>query len=228
MSTEIAQCAEQYLGFTLKGLKSEALSFLNDLADSKKFTLLQMFHILSTAQQNVGTLWASSAITVTDEHFTTEVTQEAIDTLSTKLKVFRPSHFGSALFANFVEGEYHTVGLKMFAQLLKADGWEVQFFPSQFNVASLFRYLDAKGRRFDLICCSVTMEFNVDDLKGILKILRTNIRTRKTKIVVGSQLFQQESYVDRMIDDETKEPLADCLAKDFDSGIDYARRIVLS
>lgn len=228
MSEEIGPYVEQYLGYALKRRKEDALSLLSRMADSKKFTLLQMFHILAAAQQQIGSLWAKGTITVADEHFATEVVQEAIDLLSTKMKVFHRQKMGSALFANFVEGEYHTVGLKMFSELLKSDGWDVELFKSPMHVASFFKYLETARRKFDLICCSITMEFNIDDLKSILKILRTNIYTKNTKILIGSQLFLQQRFVDQMIDAETKVPLADFLAMNFDSGMEFVKGIELN
>jgi methanogenic corrinoid protein MtbC1 len=227
MSEEIGPYIEQYLGFALKRRREEAISFLSGLADSKKFSLLQMFHILAAAQQQVGSLWAKGTITVADEHYATEVTLEAIDLLPSKLKVFRRQKIGSALLANFVDGEFHTVGLKMFSQLLKAEGWDVELFTLPLHLATFFKFLETTGRRFDLICCSVTMDFNIDDLKSMLKVLRTNIHTKNMKILVGSQLFQQQRFAVQMIDDETKEPLADFLAKDFDLGIEFVRKIKL-
>ncbi|MCL4518372.1 MAG: cobalamin B12-binding domain-containing protein, partial [Thaumarchaeota archaeon] len=172
-----------------------------------------------------GELWSNGTITVADEHYATEVVLEAIDVLSSKLKVFRKQKIGSALVANFVEGEYHTIGLEMFAELLKSQGWDVELFSVPLNIASLFKHLENSRKRFELICCSVTMEFNIEDLKSILKILRTNIHTRDSIVVVGSQLFLHKGVTDQIIDEETKKPLADFLAKNFHDGIQFVQSI---
>ncbi len=225
MTEYLSTHLDQYLGFMLKKQREDALAFLGDLAESKKFTLIQLFQILAKAQQEIGSLWAKGAITVADEHYATEVTQEAVDTLASKLRGFHREKTGSALLANFVEGEYHTVGLKMFAELLKDDGWEVELFSAPLHVVSLFKYLESAGKRFDLICCSVTMEFNLEDLKSILKILRTNIHTKDTMVLVGSQLFLDKRFIDLMIDEKTNTPLADFLAKNFDDGMEFVRKV---
>lgn len=225
MTGDLPAQVDKYLGFVLKKQREDALALLRSLADSKKFALIQLFKILANAQQQVGSLWAKGAITVADEHYATEVTQEAIDMLANKLRTFHRESTGSALLANFVEGEYHTVGLKMFSELLKADGWNIELFTSSLHVANLFKYLESAGRRFDLICCSVTMEFNLEELRSVLKILRTNIHTKDTTVLVGSQLFLNKRFRDKMIDEETNEPLADFLAKSFDEGIEFVRGI---
>jgi len=127
--------------------------------------------------------------------------------------------------ANFVEGEYHTVGLKMFSELLRADGWDVRLFTTSLHVANFFKYLESAGKRFDLICCSVTMEFNLEELRSILKILRTNIHTKNMIVLAGSQLFVNKRFRDKMIDEETNKPLADFLSKSFEDGIEFVRSI---
>jgi methanogenic corrinoid protein MtbC1 len=225
MSEEIPRYVEGYLGLVLKRKKIEALAYLSDIVELKKLGLLDMFHILAGAQEKVGSLWANGSITVADEHYTTEATLEAIELLSNKIKKFQRDRVGFALIANFVEGEYHTVGLRMFSELLKSHGWDVQFFAMPLHVASLFKYLETAGKKFDLICCSVTMEFNIEELKSILKILKTNVQTRNVKILVGSHLFDRSNFVEKFTDEETKQSLADYLAKDFDSGIEYVRNI---
>ena len=225
MTEDLRAQVDKYLGFVLKKQREDALALLRSLADSKKFALIQLFKILANAQQEVGSLWAKGAISVADEHYTTEVTQEAIDMLANKLRCFHRVSTGSALLTNFVEGEYHTVGLKMFSELLKADGWDIELFTTSLHVANLFKHLESARKRFDLICCSVTMEFNLKELQSILKILRTNIHTKYTKVLVGSHLFLEKRFRDKMIDEETNKPLADFLAKSFEEGIGYVRTI---
>ncbi len=225
MIEDLSANVDQYLGFVLKKQREEALALLRSLADSKEFALIQLFQILARAQQEVGSLWAKRTITVADEHYTTDVTQEAIEMLASKLKSFHRESTGSALLANFVDGEYHTVGLKMFSELLKADGWNIELFTTSLHVANLFNFLERAGKRFDLVCCSVTMEFNLEELRSILKILRTNIHTKDTIVLVGSQLFQDKHFRDRMIDEETHESLANFLARGFDDGMEFVRSI---
>lgn len=225
MIEDLSTNVDQYLGFVLKKRREDALAFLRGLADSREFALIELFQILAKAQQEVGSLWAKRTITVADEHYATDVTQEAIDMLASKLKSFHRESVGSALLANFVEGEYHTLGLKMFSELLKADGWNIELFTTSLHVANLFNYLERAGKMFDLICCSVTMEFNLEELRSILKILGTNIHTKDTIVLVGSHLFQDKRFRDKMIDDETHRPLANFLARGFDDGIEFVRSI---
>lgn len=226
MTEEFPSYVDEYLRLVLRKQKDAALSFLRELADSKKLPLILLFDILAASQHTVGTLWSNGTITVADEHYATEVVLEAIDMLSSKFKVFRKQSTGSALVANFVEGEYHTVGLEMFARLLKSQGWDVELLSVPLNISALFKQLENSRKRFDLICCSVTMEFNIEDLVSVLKILRTNINTRDSIILVGSQLFLDERVTDQIIDRETQEPLADFLAKTFDDGMQFIQGII--
>jgi methanogenic corrinoid protein MtbC1 len=214
---------DEYLRFTLKKQGDNALSQIEYLADSKKFSLIEILDILVAAQQQVGSLWAKGSITVADEHYTTDITLKAIDILQNKFRPFHRVYVGSALLANFVDGEFHTVSLKMFAGLLKVDGWNVDLFVAPLHVASLFKHIGRSLKKFNLICCSLTMEFNLEELASILKILRTNINTAGSVIIVGSQLFSEQRYIDKMTDQETGRPLADFFAKDFEDGLEFIR-----
>ncbi len=96
-------------------------------------------------------------------------------------------------------------------------------YESPLNITNILKHIEKSGKKFDLICCSVTMEFNLKELKNILKILRTNINTKNSLILVGSRLFTSKRVRDLMIDEETTKPLADFLAKNFDEGIEFVQ-----
>lgn len=215
--------SNEYLRLVLKKERGGALAYLNNLADSYSFSLLQIFHVIASAQAEVGSLWENGAASIADEHFATEVALDAIELFSNKFKKYHREKIGTALVADFVEGEYHIIGLKMFGELLKSIGWEVELHASPLNITSILKHIEKSRKKFDLICCSVTMDFNLKEFKNILKILRTNIYTKDSIILVGSRLFTSKRVRDLMIDEETSKPLADFLAKNFDEGIEFLR-----
>ena len=121
---------------------------------------------------------------------------------------------GTALLTDFIEGEFHTMSLKMFAELLRSEGWEVEFYSSILSVARLFKHLEKTDKTLNLICTS----------HDALQPGRTSKRTEDTQnqcgtkspgIIVGSQLFKTKKVRDSLIDNETGVPLADFLASSF-------------
>lgn len=192
---------------------------MEQLADSKKFSLMDLFDILVVAQKQVSCApWG--VITIADEHYRTEVTLRAIEALSKKFPPPQGKSKGSALVANFLDREHHTVGVKMFAELLKANGWKVDFFATPLHIESLFDHIQ-KSSNYNLICCALTMEFNLQEIARILKTLRTNANTRESVIVVGSPLFSEKRFIDKVTDEGTGKPLADLLAKNFMDGLEF-------
>ena len=202
--------------------RGNALGLISDLP-AKGYTLLDVFDVLSGSQRMIGEMWAKGTITVADEHFATEVTLDAIEMASGKMKVFRREKKGSALLANFVEGEFHTIGLKMFAELLRSDGWEVEFYTSSLSVSQIFKYLQKSQKRFELICLSLTMQFNLEEFAGTLKILRTNLLTKDCTIIAGSDLFKTKRARGSLIDKETGRPLLDFIATSLGEGLKFVQ-----
>jgi len=221
LSEALSDYANEYLRLVLGKERGGALAYLSGLVDNKNLSLLQTFQVLSQAQAEVGKLWEEGAASIVDEHFATEVALDAVEIFSNKFRKYRREKIGTALVADFVEGEYHVIGLKMFAELLRSRGWEVELHETPLSIASILKHIEKSGKKFDLICCSVTMDFNLNELKNILKILRTNINTKNSLILVGSRLFGSKRVRDLMNDEETTKPLADFLAKNFDEGIDF-------
>jgi MerR family transcriptional regulator, light-induced transcriptional regulator len=226
LQREIRDYTSRYLKLVLNRDRGAALSFVSEIAGTKNYTLLDVFDVLTASQQKVGELWAKGAITVADEHFASETTLDSIELVSEKMKRFRRSKKGTALVANLIEGEFHTISLKMFSELLRSEGWEVDFYSSSLSVAQVFKYLEKTGKKFDLICISLTMKFNLAELQSILKILRTNILTRGSKLVIGSQLFKAKRNRNLLVDNETGLPLADYVALDFAGALSFINQSV--
>ncbi len=126
MDEALSDYANEYLRLVLRKERGGALAYLSGLVESKNLSLLQTFHVLASAQSEVGSLWEKGAASIADEHFATEVAIDAIELFSNKFRKYHREKVGTALLADFVEGEYHVIGLKMFAELLRSSGWDVE------------------------------------------------------------------------------------------------------
>ena len=222
---QLKRLSSEYLKEALNRQRGSALALVSGLAESKKYSMVEIFDVLSFAQQRVGSMWANGTATTADEHFVTETTLDAIGIVSQKLKKYFRERRETALLTNFIEGEFHNIGLKMFAELLRFEGWDVELYGSTLSVAQVFKHIEKSRKTFDLICISLTMGFNLGELRNVLKILRTNVLTNSSKIVVGSQLFKNKKNRDALVDEETRLPLADMLASSFEQGLKFIQSI---
>jgi len=150
-------------------------------------SLADIYGVLGAAQVEIGALWERGVITVSDEHFATEVTLECIPMAAEKLRKFRREVKGYAVLCP-AEGEFHFVGLKMLAELLRNEGWEVELRDSA-PTASNLGGLTAQ-RHVDLFCLSATMPSNVARVAEAIRIIRREPAFKSAKVLVGGPAFE--------------------------------------
>nr|MBA2514291.1 B12-binding domain-containing protein [Solirubrobacterales bacterium] len=92
--------------------------------------------IIAPAMARIGELWEAGAISVADEHLATAISQRVLVRLFEALTVARPRSRERILLAA-VEGQHHTLGLRMVADVLEGSGFEVMFLGADVPVESL-------------------------------------------------------------------------------------------
>jgi methanogenic corrinoid protein MtbC1 len=123
---------------------------------------------------------------------------------------------GTAVLCN-IEGEYHEVGLRMFAELLREQGWETDFLGSNSYVDSLRERARRTGG-FGLLCVSATMPSNIPSLIARLRMMKEEPLFAKTKIVVGGSAFRSYRARAALL---SPPGIADVVAEDFLSALRY-------
>jgi methanogenic corrinoid protein MtbC1 len=215
----------RYVRAVLDKDRQKAQSLILDLARSKD-NMTQIFDVIAEAQMEIGKLWARNVISVADEHFATQV---ALDTIAIVANQFRsrrapPSRerTGNTLLLSCVEGEYHYVGLKMFAEILANYGWNVQFLGPSVPLAEVLKSVRARGKPVDLVCLSITMSFNMSILTDTIKQLRREPLLSGAKIVVGGSLFKSRKLRESLTREYGKVRLADYVSTSLADGLQYA------
>lgn len=82
--------------------------------------------LFEPALQRVGDLWERGELSVAGEHLITGIVQRLLHRLSLSLPAAPEANAPSALVA-CVEGEMHTLGGRMVADFLQAQGWRVWY-----------------------------------------------------------------------------------------------------
>jgi methanogenic corrinoid protein MtbC1 len=94
--------------------------------------------VLAPAQKQVGERWESGQWTVEDEHAATATTEEALALIAGRNTTeVSKGH----VVACCVPGERHALAGKMFAELIRAEGWRVTYLGSGMLAEHLGRYL---------------------------------------------------------------------------------------
>ncbi len=80
--------------------------------------------LLGAAQREVGERWLRDEWTVADEHLASGVTQKALDAVANSVEAPVPHGF---VIVACAEGDWHSLPAQMFAEQLRANGFDVAF-----------------------------------------------------------------------------------------------------
>jgi methanogenic corrinoid protein MtbC1 len=122
---------------------------------------------------------------------------------------------------NCVEGEFHYVGLKMFSALLSGEGWDVEFIEHSVSLPRVMGYLKGLGRKFDLVCLTFTMEYNIESVVRTLRSLRADPLFKDSTILVGSRLLRSKRNREMVTGAKSKERLADHCSSSLREGLAF-------
>jgi len=211
---------DRYLRAVLDRDRAKAESVVDSMIGGGQ-PLLAIFETLGEAQVQIGTLWEEKTISVADEHFATDTTMEMIGKAARRLKVQGGVRRGSAVVLNCVEGEFHYVGLRMFAFLLSSEGWDVEFVERSLSLPRVLEYLKGLGRKFNLVCLTFTMEYNIGSVVSTLKSLRADPLFKDAVIVVGSRLLRSKRNREMVTGATSKERLADYCSPSLRDGLAF-------
>ena len=213
----------EYLQAVLDKDSVRAQSVIASVAGDSQ-NLVNMFEVLGNAQVEIGSLWEKNVISVADEHYATQVALDVISAVSNRFRQSSKRLGYAALFS--CAGEFHNVGLRMFSTLLSFQGWTVDFLGVGLTVSQVLDALKKKGRKPDLVCVSITMDFNMQGLLETLRELRRNPDFKETKIMVGGRLFESKTLRASLDEIVGGHRLADSVTLDIKSGLDYASSLL--
>lgn len=92
--------------------------------------------VIHPAMWWIGELWERAELTVADEHLATAISQQALIRLYPALQIARPRSRPEVLLAA-VEGQQHTLGLRMVADVLEGAGFDVLYLGADVPTSSL-------------------------------------------------------------------------------------------
>lgn len=177
--------ARLYLSAALSGRRSVAVEVvteaLRDGVSAHEVTL----GILGPAQIELGRLWEAGEVSVSQEHFTTAVTQTCLSTLAA-----RPAHVASTgrrMVAAAVGGEGHDVGLRMLSELMAHQGWETSHVGANVPVDDLVGFV--ANTHPDVLALSATMPGHLLMVREVIDLLREDERCADVRVLVGGRAF---------------------------------------
>jgi MerR family transcriptional regulator, light-induced transcriptional regulator len=173
------QVSESYLQALVAGDFDAASVAVAKLLSAKVGLLDIYLKVLAPAMIKIGELWCESKINVAQEHLATQITFGQMEKIKLMHTISRPMRY--RVMVSCVEGERHSLGARMAADVFHSEGWSVDFLGPDVPTRALIEMVSA--RRPDLLGLSVTLGTNLRSLRVLMRGLMTI--TDRPKLIVG-------------------------------------------
>jgi methanogenic corrinoid protein MtbC1 len=140
--------------------------------------------VLQPALYEIGRRWEEAEISVAQEHLATAATQSLMARLADRFDRVAPRR-GRRVLVACAEGELHAIGVRMVADFLEADGWDVLFVGALSPPSAVAELATAQG--VDVVALSATLAQRVPEIVAAVAALR-ELETVPV-IAVGGQAF---------------------------------------
>lgn len=143
---------EHYLRLVGDGDEYGAIEAVLALLDEGVPAQRIMTDLIAGAQQRVGELWAANEWSIAREHAATAISERALAAVAARTNV-RP-HRGRIAIA-CVDGEWHALPVRILAEMLRLDGWRVDFLGANVPGPHLVTHLHQTGPDAVALSCMI-------------------------------------------------------------------------
>ena len=143
---------DDYLSLVGDGDEYGAVELVTGLLDDGVPPQRVMIDLIARTQGRVGELWASNEWSVAREHAATAISERALSAVAARTNV-RPSR-GRITIA-CVDGEWHALPVRILAEMLRLDGWRVDFLGANVPGPHLVTHLHQTGPDAVALSCMI-------------------------------------------------------------------------
>ncbi|MEU8818521.1 cobalamin-dependent protein [Actinoplanes sp. NPDC048796] len=144
--------ADDYLQLVGDSDEYGAVALVTGLLDEGVPPQRIMMDLIAGTQARVGELWAANEWTVAREHAATAISERALAAVAARTSV-RPTR-GSITIA-CVDGEWHALPIRLLAEMLRLDGWRVDFLGANVPGQHLVTHLHQTGPDAVALSCMI-------------------------------------------------------------------------
>lgn len=165
----------------LGGDQGTALGVVNDCLDAGHDLVAIELHLIQAALYSIGEKWHTNRVSVAQEHMATAIAQSVMTVAL--LRSPPPSLIDRRVLLACVEGNHHSVGLRMVADSFLLSGWDVQYLGANVPTPSLVQQVvDWKP---DLVGLSVSFPQQLSGVKAVVAALTERLGKCRPAIMVG-------------------------------------------
>lgn len=144
-------------------------------------------HLIQSALYNIGQMWQENRVSVTQEHLATATAQTVMADCFARSPL--PPLKGRRVLLACVEGNEHSVGLRMISDAFELNGWEVQFAGANTPTRDLVEQVAAW--RPHVVGLSIAFPHQLDAARDAIVSLRSRFGDRCPKLIVGGAAVNQ-------------------------------------
>lgn len=174
---------QNYLTSLLAGRRKECREIIEGLMETDMMIIEFYEGLFRRSMYRVGELWENNIITVANEHLATSITDSLLNLVYPS--VFEEEPKGRKAVISCSANEYHQIGGKMVADILQLNGWDSMFLGANTPSNDLLKFI--QENKPDLVGLSLSILSNIDHLKGMIEMIRTDFPN--LDIMIGGQAF---------------------------------------
>jgi len=183
----------------LKRLLSNEETLVRDMVDHLKFNhkrLIQFYEmVMIPILVHTGILWQDGKISIAKEHFITNCLLDIARGISSKVIKRSSIKKRGKVICLSLSGEHHTFGIKMIEDYFCILGFETIMLGTDVPTDALIDMIMEVKPQF--IAISVTMNYHLDHMQNLIKLLNTNPRINSNldytiSYIVGGQGIRSE------------------------------------
>ena len=176
---EIAKTSQELLDALISGDQLAATQVVDNLVSRRWEPAFVYVDVIGHCLAEIGARWHNGDLSIAIEH---RATQIALRLLSRAEDVYAPTRrVGRRALVTSVEGDNHLIGGLAFANLLKFEGWEVDFLGADSPVSSIVDLVTQENP--DLVGLSVTTEEYIPNATSTVRALK--VINENLVVVVG-------------------------------------------
>ncbi len=146
--------SEEYLRRVGDGDEYGAVEIVTALLDNGVDAARVMLDLIARTQRRVGELWAANEWSIAREHAATAISERALAAVAARTEV-RPTR--GRLTVACVDGEWHALPVRILGEMLRLDGWRVDFLGANVPGPHLVTHLHQTGPDAVALSCMLTI-----------------------------------------------------------------------
>lgn len=185
---------KDYMKSLLAGDKKRIRQIIHQLLEKEIPSEVIYQEFITRAMRQTGLLWEKGDLPIWKEHFISEMVQENMAMI--KNARILTSESKRMILAIVPGAETHTIGIRMIADRLEADGYPVIFLGNNIPSENIVQAI--RENKPHALLLSVTMTQHIDSVKLLIDKIKQTFGTKAPTILIGGAAFEHVRNVENL------------------------------